>query len=88
MRKRMVTRTIKVSTVEAMVTDIVEAKVFHKYVVITGDYDNNTLAKMVKKTVEAEQGMVFACITEVQTEEHIYGMPEDEFLVYAKEITR
>ena len=49
MRKRMVTRTIKVSTVEAMVTDIVEAKVLHKYIVITGDYDNNTLAKWLRR---------------------------------------
>ena len=43
---------------------------------------------MVKKTVEAEQGMVFACITKIETDEKIYGMPEDEFLIYAKEITR
>lgn len=89
MRKRMVTRTIKINTVESMVTNIKTATVENHLSIITGDYDKEAIAKMVCKEVHKESpDLVFACVTNIETEEKIYGMPEDEFLIYAKEITR
>ena len=89
MRKRMITRTIKVNFVTSMVTNIKTATVENHLSVITGEYDNATIEKMVKKELNTnETGLVFACITKIETDEKIYGMPEDEFLIYAKEITR
>lgn len=89
MRKRMVTRTIKVNTVTSMVTNIKTATVENHVCFITGDYDKPTLEKMVKKMLNtSESGIVFACIKSIDVDEKIYGMPEDEFLQYAKEITR
>ena len=88
MRTRMVTRTIKVNFVKSMVTNINTATVETHLSVITGDYDTDTLTKLVKKELKDTPELVFACITNIETDEKIYGMPEDEFLIHAKEITR
>ena len=89
MRKRMITRTIKVNTVDSMVTNIKTATVENHVSIITGDYDKETIAKMVCKEVHTESpDLVFACVTSIETEERIYGMPEEEFMLYAKEVTR
>ena len=88
MRIRMVTRTVKTYTVKAMVTDIIEASVKYQYVVITGECDLKTLTKKVKSKVEEEAGIVFTAIVDTEVEEKVYGMPEEEFMLYAKEVTR
>jgi len=89
MRTRMVTRTIKVNYVTSMVTNIKTASVENHFTTIAGDYDKATIEKLVKKQLNSEEsGIVFACITNIESEEKIYGMPEEEFLQYAKEITR
>ena len=89
MGKRMVTRTIKVNFVTSMITNIKTATVENHLSVITGEYDNATIEKTIKKELNTEEtGLLFACITKIETDEKIYGMPEDEFLIYATEITR
>lgn len=88
MRIRMITRTVKTYTVKAMVTDVVEASVKYQYVVITGECDLKTLTKKVKSKVEEEAGIVFTAIVDTEVAEQVYGMPEEEFMLYAKEVTR
>lgn len=88
MRIRMVTRTVKTYTVKAMVTNIIEASVKYQYVVITGECDLKTLTKKVKAKVEEENGIVFTAIVDTKVTEQVYGMPEEEFMLHAKEVTR
>lgn len=88
MRVRMVTRTVKTYTVKVMVTDIIEASVKYQYVVRTGECDLKTLTKKVKAKVEEEAGIVFTAIVDTEVEEKVYGMPEEEFMLYAKEVAR
>ena len=86
MRIRMVTRTIKASVVTAKVYNITTDSLTESTVTVTGEYKTKELEKIVSKSLpETEK---FICITNVSVNEQIYGMPEDEFLQYAKPITR
>ena len=88
MRIRMVTRTVKETTVNAMAVDTVTAKIIYKDVTIIGDYSEKDLEKLIKNAVEYNNpGIKFVATGVITTEEKIYGMTEEEFVALAKPIT-
>lgn len=90
-RKRMVTRTIKTTMVTATVvttTESGEKGIREIPVELTGDFKNDkVLEKAVKEKVEAA-GARFVDIEKTETNEQLYGMPEEEFLELATPIVK
>ena len=87
-RVRMVTRTVKTNRVKAMAVNTDTETIEYKLVYVVGEYDEKTITKKVKALVEDEKGITFVKIMEVETTESVYGMTEDEFMLWAKPIDR
>lgn len=83
-RKRVVSRTIATTIATAMVTNITESSVEYRTVTLSGAYtDMAKLDKAVRKAVETEPNIKFACVTETHRDEALYVMDEDMFLQFA-----
>ena len=83
-RERMVTRTITEYSVTAMCVDTLKAELSDQIVKLTGDYkDNSEILECVQKVYNTDTFKVVS-IKSVETEEKLYGMPELEFIKYAK----
>lgn len=87
-RKRMVTRTIDVTYVTVMTVNV-EQQSFNemtfKFNSIPVDKMTNTeLLKMVAE--KCDDGVMPVKVTGCQTESHIYGMPEEDFLIWARDM--
>lgn len=83
-RQRMVTRTVNVTTCEVMGLVISQAAVSTIKVQLSGAYaDKDSALKAVKKLHETEDYKPTA-ITNMFTEEILYGMPEEEFIKMAR----
>ena len=88
MRVRMVTRTIKTTTVQTMEVNTETATIEYNNYEIVGEYPVKELEKIVRKEVEEETNRKFVSIVKTVKNEQIYGMPEEEFILYAKPIER
>lgn len=85
-RERMVTRTIKETTVSVMYVNVIDAKVDYCDYIISGDYDSNeAIMKYLKKMYENDN-IKLVNIINVDTVDKLYGMPEAEFMRLAKEL--
>lgn len=85
-RERSVTRTINVTTVNAITMDIESKNVETKAFTISGDTPSQDSAlKQAKKLYETSTLKIVA-IESMTTVEKLYGMSEVEFLKYAKEL--
>lgn len=84
-RERMVTRTMKVAECETMLVDVKTAEVSIRTLEITGDVDEETALKVLKKEYETHDCKVVA-IQNIHIREEIYGMKEVDFLKYAKRL--
>ena len=82
-RERMITRTVSATVATVMAVEIKTAKAFTTEFTMTGIYkDNADLLKAIKKN--DSDVLVYAAIVSTRTEETLYGMPESEFMKYAK----
>ena len=88
MRTRMVTRTVKTTKVTAMTVNVENATIENVNFDIVGEYKEKELEKLAKEFVESVPNVKFVSIIATETTEQIYGMPESEFMQYAKPITR
>lgn len=82
-RLRMVTRTINETVVTAMVVFVADAKVDYCEYRLAGTYTNEEALKYLKKNYESDE-VKLVSVTNIQTEEKLYGMPESEFMALAK----
>lgn len=87
-RKRVVSRTITVTHVTAMVTDILEAKCGQVNVTIGGGLKGKALEKAVKKAIEESDNLRFNAIIETHEEGKLYVMPEDKFIAEAEVVEK
>ena len=83
-RERMVTRTVELTIAEVMCLDTKTAEVSIKSFEIGGGLtDEKAILKAVKKLHETD---TFKCVSlqDINVQEILYGMPEVEFIKYAK----
>lgn len=80
MRKPQVTRTIVTTRANVMCLEINTGECVNKEFVAPRTYkDNEKLLKVLKQSNETEE-LKLVHIVDVQTEETLYGMPEEEFI--------
>lgn len=83
-RERMVTRTITEYNVTAMCVDTLKAELSDHVVTLTGDYkDNSEMLDAIQKVYNTDTFKVVS-IKSVSIEEKLYGMPELDFIKFAK----
>lgn len=88
-RERMVTRTVSTTTIEVLVVNIESSEVGTKYFILgqNSAKDEKAMLKVAQKIMNEEtNNELWKCVTVKSTkeEETLYGMPETEFIKYAK----
>ena len=83
--ERMVTRTIKDNLIKVKVFDLDTDEVKSCELHITGSFTMEELTKRAEARLAGANVKVLK-ITELDTTEKLYAMPESTFLMYAKEI--
>ena len=85
-RVRMVTRTVKSTVVNVMCLDTQERKAVTNVYEISGVYpDTEKLLKALQAVYDTETLKLVHIATSFE-EEQLYGMPENEFMMYAKKL--
>lgn len=85
-RVRMVTRTINVTSIEAMCVDTLTAEVTIKELELTGEtFTKEKALKTLKKEYETETLKVVA-IQNMEVREEMYGLKEIDFLKVAQRL--
>ena len=84
-RQRIITRTIKVAECETMLVNVETAEVRIEVLEISGEVDETTALKTLKKLYEDDTTKVVA-IQNISIREELYGMPEIMFLKLAKRL--
>lgn len=85
-RERMVTRTISFTEVTVISMNIETVTPNHEVIRIAGVFDNDkTLLKKLKNRYETDLYKIVA-ITDTKVIEKLYGMSEEDFIEYAKEL--
>lgn len=85
-RTRMVTRTIKVTVVQAMCIDTQSAEVTVKSLELTGEtFTDEKALKALKKEYETDTFKVVA-IQKMEVHEEMYGLKEIDFLKIAQKL--
>lgn len=81
---RMVTRTATTTKATVLCLNVETAEPFNDTVLLPGIYkDNKSILKDAKKLLDTEE--VSVCkVVNVEVEEKLYGLPEADFLKYAK----
>lgn len=88
-RERMVTRTVMTTTVEVLVINIETSEVGTKYFVLGQNMikDEKTMLNNAQAMLDEQQvNSMWKCVAIKNTrrEETLYGMPESEFIKYAR----
>lgn len=88
-RERMVTRTVSTTTIEVLVINIETSEVGTKHFILGLGMtkDEKSMLKASQKMMNEEaQNELWKCVAikAVKEEETLYGMPETEFIKYAK----
>lgn len=88
-RERMVTRTISTTTIEVLVINIETSEVGTKHFVLGQNMikDEKTMLSNAQDMLNTETGnALWKCVAvkNVKEEETLYGMPESDFIKYAK----
>ena len=88
-RKRMVTRTITMTTVEVMCVDVETKEVVNRQYQVSGSYvyQPDKLLKIVKLEHETPAFKIVDLQNSYE-QEVVYGMEEADFIKYAQVITR
>lgn len=85
-RTRMITRTINVTTIEAMCVDVASAEVTIKELELTGEtFTQEKALKVLKKEYETDAFKVVA-IQKMEVHEEMYGLKEIDFLKVAQKL--
>ena len=85
-RKRMVTRTVTGTEVEAQIVTISASEITTIKATVSGEYpDADKLMKAVKKSIETDDIKVLQILTTTKIDK-CYGMLESEFIKLAKEL--
>ena len=85
-RERMVTRTISFTEVTVISMNIETVTPQNEVIRIAGVFDNDkTLLKKLKNRYETDLYKIVA-ITDTKVIEKLYGMSEEDFIEYAKEL--
>ena len=85
-RVRMITRTVKGTMANVMCLDTLAAKAVNGEFEISGVYqDNGKLLKALKAVYETDTLKLVHIVSSFETEQ-LYGMPENEFMMYAKKL--
>lgn len=85
-RERMVTRTISFTEVTVISMNIETVTPTREVIRVAGVFDNEkTLLKKLKKRYETDLYKIVA-ITDTVVVEKLYGMSEEDFIEYAKEL--
>ena len=82
-RERMVTRTINETTVNVMVLDVTTANVTIQPFKLSGTFTTDEALKACKKRYDTDT-IKLVYVDSMEETEILYGMPEDEFMKYAK----
>lgn len=83
-RERMITRTVTEVIAEVMCVEVSTATVSMNSYRIAGKYaDTSAIMEALKPVYETGNFKLVACI-KFENTETLYGMPEDEFIKYAK----
>lgn len=80
-RKRMVTRTITVTTAKATVYDIASDEIKTVEYKLSGELSSEVALKIITKEHEEVRPLK---VTEVTLQEELYGMPEEKFIELAE----
>lgn len=88
-RERMVTRTISTTTIEVLIINIETSVVGTKHFVLGQNMikDEKTMLSNAQDMLNVETGnTLWKCVAvkNVKEEETLYGMPESDFIKYAK----
>lgn len=88
-RERMVTRTISTTTIAALVINIETSEVGTKHFVLGQNMikDEKTMLSNAQDMLNIETGnSLWKCVAikNIKEEETLYGMPESDFIKYAK----
>lgn len=88
-RERMVTRTISTTTIEVLIINIETSEVGTKHFVLGQNMikDEKTMLSNAQDMLNVETGnTLWKCVAvkNVKEEETLYGMPESDFIKYAK----
>lgn len=82
-RVKMVTRTVSMTICDVMMVDVATATVSNGEVKLSGTYDTTDSAlKAIKKAYETDV-IKYVTVTSMHSEEVLYGMTEEEFIMYA-----
>ena len=84
-RKRMVTRTILGTEVNAITMTISDRTTHEKTYTLNGRYENNDKIMKVLRTTETDDEKIVTIISTAEIEK-CFGMLESDFLKYAKEL--
>lgn len=84
-RERMVTRTIEETTVKALCMTVSTATASTETYIVGQFADDTALLKALKSQHETDDFKIVA-VTEKTVAEKLYGMPEADFIKYAKEL--
>ena len=85
-RVRMITRTVKSTVANVMCLDTLAAKAVNGEFEISGVYqDNGKLLKALQSVYETDTLKLVHIVASFE-EEQLYGMPENEFMMYAKKL--
>ena len=82
-RERFVTRTINEVTCKALVCDTTNGTVHTESYKLTAVTDEKVALKQLKKLYETDE-LVIVKVTAMEVQEVLYGMPEVDFIKYAK----
>lgn len=80
-RKRMVTRTIKFTSVKATVYDIASDEIKTVEYKLSGELSSEVALKIIAKEHEEVRPLK---VTEVKVQEELYGMSEEKFIELAE----
>lgn len=85
-RQRMVTRTVVYTVATVLCLNTETAEPYNDTISLSGTFkDEKAILKQCKKLLENDTVSV-AKVVDVQTAEKLFGMPEQEFMSYAKEL--
>ena len=86
-RKPMVTRKIKITTVNVLCLNIETAEPFNRVVKLSGHYNNEVkLRKVIDEKINTDTEKTVQ-IVDVTQETKLLGMTEEDFMSYAKPLT-
>lgn len=87
-RERMITRTVTTNYIESLYFDLDKMDTVIDTFIITGEEYNAEKAQEMMSKAKCEGSRKFLKVLGVKHETQLYGMPEKDFIRYAKKIEK